>query len=353
MARIICLPTSVRSIALCLGLVLLTVTPALNASTSDSEIEALKADLQKSPEDVKSREALAIKLAESNRFAEIIPVLDPYSHQIQVSALHLLGKAYDSKKDFTNALRIYRIIADKDPENYWAHFQLGHAYLNTKNSSEAVKSFRKAIQLKPKHRESYEAIFKVFENNNNNYESRNIVRDMIQKFGNNSQWLNALCRLYAVDGFLEEAVRSCKDAIRKSPQYADNHVYLAMSYKDRGDEKMASAILVKASDQFKQSEFTQFTAGRYYSEQKNFPVAARYFSQAVKADPKQARSQLGLAEALFETGQHEQALSGYVEACRLDSQNRPHLMAAAFKLRSLGKDKLSRQYEGQAYKCAR
>jgi tetratricopeptide (TPR) repeat protein len=187
--------------------------------------------------------------------------------------------------------------------------------------------------------------------NDNRYEARTVINDMTRKFGKRPELYNELCRLYSIDGFIEQALQTCHQAIQLSPQNAKNFVYMANSYKDQKEPEKAGKLLSNAAKRFPKSEFLQVAAGDFYQGQKNHPVAARYYEKAVALNPKMAEAQIGLARSLTETGRFKEAYPHFFAACRADSQTLPEFQEALVKVRQSGNSDLESQFSRGIYSC--
>lgn len=324
---------------------------ASDGAKAHSNIERLEKSLEQAPDNIKVREALAEIHYQAEHSQKVIDLLNPYTEQASPKALLSLAGAFNQKKDHKNEVRILRFILDSDPNNYKTHFILAHAHLNNEDEEAAIDEFRQAIRLNEKFMPAYEAILNIFIKTDNRYEARIIINDMLNHFNNRPTLLNDLCRLYALDGFLSQAENACMKAIKRSPDFPDNFVYLGQTYKYADQDEKAARVLVAAAKRFPQSELSQYAAGQYYFEQKNYPVSERYFSRAVKIDKKQTRSQLGLAKAAFENEHWQVSYDSFVKACKQDSTTNSEFLSAGAKLRQKGNRSWSQKFLSSAYSC--
>lgn len=339
---------------------LLVNTPVCAQISTD--VQKLESELVSTPNNANKRVQLGRQYLKLKMYDKVIATLNPYTDVIPTPGFLDLASAYQEKKDYTNQVRILKLLRTQNEESPQAHFILGHALMNLssveknphqqkKIEEEAIASFRVAQRLKPKYREVYDVLLSIFLKSNNRYEARAMLNDMITAFGKQPQFYNELCRLYALDSFIEPAIENCQLAISISPKYPDNFVYLAMSYKDKKEQEKAGKTLSSAAKNFPQSEFVQRAAGQFFSNEKNYPVAAKYFQQAVIADPKSAISQLGLAVSLFENGDYKTSLNHYKLACEIDRTYADFVIESAAKLRQKGESSLSSQYSAVGYLC--
>ncbi len=349
-------PQALRPVSLLsAGLIIFSLTAlsfTVHADETAPSAAQLEALLKKSPANTKARQALARLYADEKNYDKIIKVLAAYSNEVSTDSLRLLAEAYEAKKDHLNQIRTLELYEQREPNMFRPHYLLGRAFRQNEQIDKAIENLRLAIQYAPRHRPSYDELLEIFREQKQNYESRILLNDMVREFGQKKEFLNMQCELYLKDGFLAEAQKYCKLAIKTNPRYPDNHAYLAKAYEYQQKPKAAEKVLITAARQFPDSEFVQWSIGEHYYLEKNFPIAIRYLKQAVKADPKEARSQLALALSLFENGDYKEAVDHYVTACKQDKSNvaRETFRTAASKLRQKG-NALAETYDKAMVKC--
>jgi putative intracellular protease/amidase len=64
-------------------------------------------------------------------------------------ALTLYGIDIFQKGDYSNALKVFRLIAIADPKSYGAFYNVGETFMNMGNVKESINSYKKALELKP------------------------------------------------------------------------------------------------------------------------------------------------------------------------------------------------------------
>lgn len=322
--------------------------------TVSADVSRLETALKKRPQDTVTREKLGGIYSKRKKFDDVIRVLSPYSNEISINGIQTLAEAYRQKKDFQKEVLTLSIYIEREPDKFRPNYLIGRALKDAGKTDEAVKHLRSSISMAPKHQPSFDELLKIFVETKQNYESRILLNDMIKTFGEKKGFLNQLCALYINDGFLAEARSTCQKAIKRDPRYPDNHVHLAQSFLGMENKKSSEKVFIVAARQFPKSEYVQWATGEFYYQDKNYPIAIRYLRQAVLADPKSARSNLGLAISLFETNAFKDALPYYLQACKQD-ESRVALEAfrsAAGKLRHKNSSE-SGPYESELSKCER
>ena len=66
---------------------------------------------------------------------------------------------------------------------------------------------------------------------------------------------------------------------------------------------------------------------------KSFSESYRFYGQAVKANSKSARAQIGFAKSAFELQKHGEAIDAFVKACKLDRKTTLDFRQAAATLK--------------------
>ncbi|MEK6554553.1 MAG: tetratricopeptide repeat protein, partial [Bdellovibrionota bacterium] len=241
----------------------------------------------------------------------------------------------------------------KEPQRFRPYFLLGEAYRKNKQTTEAVENYRKAIGFAPQHLPSYKGILTIAMDSKDQYESRTILAQMIVAFGPKPEFINTQCQLMSEGGFLAEAEKTCRSAISKSRNTPENHIYLAQSLDNQDRKQAAENVYRNAARQFGKSEFVQFATGEYYFYQKNYATAVRYLTKAVKIKSDSARSQLALAQSLYESNDLKKALVHFEQACKLDKTKVAYneMRAAAAKLFKAGKTDMASEYDKKSAIC--
>lgn len=263
----------------------------------------------------------ALDLMKQEKYEEVISLLKSQADNLDSPSLLILAKAYNKTHDYLNEFRVLSNLVTVDEKNYAAHTAIGFYHIRNKDLKKAGESFRQALGIKKDYRPAYDGLIDVYTQRNNNYELRQIYTDMLNVFGQKSEIISQLCKLHSKENLFETAIEFCNKGIRLQPSNPSNHVYLALVLHSKGDKKQATKILKRAADKFKLSDLAQLSYAEILFKDSNFAVAEKYYSAAMKANPKSPDAARGAAANFIELKKYEEALATFKIACSLDPHN--------------------------------
>jgi cytochrome c-type biogenesis protein CcmH/NrfG len=319
-------------------------SPPRKPSSLD-EIQLDEAPVQKhnapvSPQISEVPDAIRLLLAAADMhekdkdFAAVISTLHPKIDLLPRSGLLQLGRAYAKQKETVNEIHAIELVTAKNPKDYVALVELGTAYLEVKRYDDAATAFSSAREINGKYRPAYEGAWALLEATQDTAEARTLVSDIIKIFGPDAKSTAALCRMFSGEGFIpERSETACRSAIKFDPKNPENYVYLTMSLRDTDQKESATQAIGDAAKRFPASEHVQTLAGDLKAGEKSFGDSYRYFGQAVKADPKSLKAQLGLAKSAFELQKHGEAIDAFAAACKIDRRSVLEFRQAATTLK--------------------
>jgi len=343
-------------------LFIFTLCGLISLNAQGTPPSPLEQQLAKTPTSMRIRIQLADQYTKQNQFDKVIEILNSYTDQLDAGGFLLLASAYSKRKEFREEVRVLNILATKEDSNYRWQMLLGQAYLklaptvtdieaNRDAMTKGIQALRQVLKINPRFKPAFDLLLTTFLQQKSNGEARELLIEGIDKFGRRPELFRELCRLDANDGFLDDALQNCRDSIKLSPNFPDHYVYLVQVLHDQKDDAQAERQIVGAAKRFPRSEFVQWAAGTLFLRKKNFPVAARYFETALKADPKVTRSHAGLATSLFESGREEEALPHFIAACKVDGNSTHEFLTAGTKLKHKGNTRLGEKFMHGANTC--
>jgi tetratricopeptide (TPR) repeat protein len=304
----------------------------------------------------------AEKLYDDGQYQSAVETLSKDAEKLSEKGYLILAASYSELKEYDNELRILNNLAAKDEKNYrWtmliaqSHLKKSRAAkdeaLKKTEETSAIQNFRTTIKHNPKFKPAYDQLLEIFDEKKETHEAIEVLMQGLKQFGDLPQWLSQLCQMQANDGFLSQAESTCERAIRRSPKYPDNYVFLSQSLLDQNEPNKAEKVARLSGARFPDSEFAQWGAGKVYLILKNYEAAQKFFGNAIHNNAKSMRAHLGMAEALFQSGDRSHALGHYQKACELGAKNSEDIHVLAAETRMKGDEGLSAKYRNLAENC--
>lgn len=297
------------------------------------------------------REEAARQAFRSRKYDRVIELLHGHAIDISKPSRLMLAESLHKQKRFEDEVRVLELNLKDDAEDYLTLARMGQAYVELKKNDDAIQSFRQAIKKNKKYLPAYEDLLFLFETNNNLYEARLVLKDMATVFGSRKEYKNKMCRIDTLDGYVDNGIKICLEAIYSDPDYPDSYVYLANNYRDSGKQTKAQQVYTDAAKRFPNSELVQSAAGRFFVERENYHAAYKYFRQGAKADRKSVRALVGQAQSALEIGEYKTSLDAFIAACALDKSIAPEFRQAATQLRVKQNYKWSGDFETKSNLC--
>lgn len=323
------------------------------AETADEKIERLKKEIRSSPKNSRLIVDLADELYKKEEYEKVTLLMWKHVDRIDRRGLLLLARSHEKRKEPAEMIRSLNVLLGKGDKDYEAFNLMGNAYILQRKTKDAMESYKRSIEINSKYEPAYDGLISLYEKRDtpNLYELRILLQDMVQNIGPRPQYLRKLCEINTRDGTFEPAVQSCKEAIQKEPGVADAYVYLGLSYKALGEDKLAINTLKKVAKDFPKSELAQYHYGALLEGQKNYIDAMKVFKVGTEADAQAGRSWLGLATTSFELRKYEISLMAYKNACKFDKKNAVAFRRATTVLRNAKNNKWIDQFENASDNC--
>jgi tetratricopeptide (TPR) repeat protein len=189
-------------------------------------------------------------------------------------------------REYATELAIWRDTVSKRPENWRAHYNLGHALSSERRSAEAIEQYRKTLELDP----------------------------------NYARALQNLGAELALQGKLDEAIPMIERAIASDPDYAEAHFNLAMALAAKGQVDAAIRHYRAATRIKPRYAEAHNNLGKLYLLEGNRQAARAELEEAIRINPDFTKSHTALASLLFQEGDLEGAASHARRAIQLDPQ---------------------------------
>ena len=339
----------------------------ISSGSSNSQPSSLPFDFSKFREtlNILSREEV---FSEKYRIAAR-ELEESYYHNASFETLELLADTYHEKKDEKNRKKILERMTLEHPDNPKGYYLVGLFYKSvyeqktqvqkercrvTHDSGErdilkSIEWLSLAMKKDPKYEPAYRAVLPLLRETEekgislksapgnpkeekkqagkkggkkpekgrkfagpSEMETLNLIKDMVRYFGKPEDYVG-LCEVYYKSDFVEQTLKACKIAIKKSPSDPKSFIYYALA----GEKEKTSSLLSSAGKKFPQSEWAQFQIGQWFLNN-NSDLAGKYMAAVVTLNPQQDSAHYHLAELLFESKKFEESYESFKTACLLN-----------------------------------
>ncbi|MBF0382208.1 MAG: tetratricopeptide repeat protein [Magnetococcales bacterium] len=286
---------------------------------------ARKADRQNPPEPIVNIDAQAIfqqaiQSHNANRLDDAIPLYRKYL-QLQPEnqfAHSNLGVALQSTGELEGAISCYQKAIAINPEYADVHNNLAVAFLEQKRLDEASQSLQKAILLKPDYIDAYNNFGNTLKEQGKLEEAITAYQKVISLNPNYAEAYSNLGNIYKEQLKLDEAVANYKKAISYSPNLAEAYCNLGIALYaqrklDEAYENLQKALLLKPN-------FAEviMNIGTIQKEHNNLDMAVISYKKAISCDANLAEAHNNLGTTLYEQGKLDEAITSFKQAITIN-----------------------------------
>lgn len=229
----------------------------------------------------------------------------------------------------------YRNASRLAPSDYRWHHLLGRVRESMGRLKEAADSYRAALKLSPESTPTLVHLGNVSLQLNDTEQASQAFSAALLINPDEAAVQQGLGDVKLAEGGFEEAGKHFERALQLAPGANRLHYSLGMVYRALGDLDKARSHLeqrgtarVRAKDPLVdelqgllQGERVHLLRGRLAFSAGQFDEAARYFGEAVKANPKSAGARVNLGTALGRLGDNAGAIRQFQAALDIDGQN--------------------------------
>lgn len=315
------------------------------SSALSADVNFRKRELEKNPMNAEARAQLAVALERKKDYQGMVDLLADYKDKIGRSGLILLARAYgklDRQVEEITTLELANARYAKDA-NLQTLFAGATARIG--RHEQAIEMYYKAKEYNPKYIPAYDGLIAELIKTESRQEARDLLSDMMKKFGAKPRWVSELCNLYVLDAFHEKSVETCTRAMKVDPSNPMNAVHLGRAYTEQGNPDKAKSVLIKTAMKIRKSEPVQSALGAYFMEKKNYIDAFRWYKAGVKNDPKSYNAQLGLAQAALELQKMEESLAAFISACKINRTASREFQSGLIRIRNRNDSKWKIRFE--------
>jgi tetratricopeptide (TPR) repeat protein len=160
--------------------------------------------------------------------------------------LNLLGVLRESAGDHKEAADLLARLAELEPDNADAHYNLGSVFGALDRTAEAIESYRCAIALKPDHAKAHNNLGSALRTFGKLDEAEAMCRRAVALDPASASALVNLGSVLATGDRLEEAEATFQDAVAREPTLAEGHLNLGLVLHNQGRPQEALAHYQRA-----------------------------------------------------------------------------------------------------------
>ena len=202
------------------------------------------------------------------------------------------------------ALETFKQVTTTAPNFPDAHYHLGLVYYQKAQFREAVAAFKQTLKFLPRDVEALVNLGLAYYRAEEVTQAVNAYRTALEIQPHNVEALNNLGLAYQELGQVEEAIAAYQEALRLRPDLPEVQANLATAGElQRGTYSLAAYRHYRTGMQLKRAGQTE--------------AAVAAWKQAIAESPRYRLAHLQLAEAYFEGGTYERAISAYLAALEL------------------------------------
>ncbi|MBZ5577433.1 MAG: tetratricopeptide repeat protein [Acidobacteriia bacterium] len=253
----------------------------------------------------------AILLLQQKSPADALPLLQAALAQkpAEFRPRFYLAEAQLATGAFAPAEHSYRAALELDARSAPAQLGLAHALAQQGKLADAAPYFRRAAELDPNYRDALLELAALYEENKQPADAIEIYR----QFPDDPAAAERLGLLLLDSREYADAVPRLEAAYAQSPTPA-NRAALAAAYVFNQQGAKALPLLDKAVADDPANSALRLMYARALRDLRQFPAAARQFSEAAKLKPGDAQTWNDLGSALYMADDYPQALAAFDRA---------------------------------------
>jgi tetratricopeptide (TPR) repeat protein len=235
-----------------------------------------------------------------------------YGHLLQErgnrpGSLAALGKAVASLRE---TIRL-------QPDDTYAHTNLGLALSAQGKPAEAIAAYREAIRLRPDHAKAHNNLGITLAAQGKQAEAIAEYRTALHLQPDLTAAHNNLGLALKAQGKVAEAIAEYREAIRLQPDHALAHTNLGLALSAQGKQAEAIAECREAIRLRPDHAKAHVNLGALLCQVRDYPAAESEFREAIRLKPDFAEAHCNLGITLAAQGKQAEAIVAYREAIRL------------------------------------
>lgn len=246
-----------------------------------------------------------------------------------------LARTLEEGGNFLSAIDEYKKAIQADPKSAGLYIELSNAYLRHRQLRNAIQEAENAIRVSPDSIEAHRLLGSIYyniirsedrsEDANRTPASSEYLKKAIQEYEticrldvNDTNSFVVLSLLYRYDGQTDKAIQSAKQLLARAPSSEAGLTTLAQLYSEQGNTQEAINVFKKALELNPNSPRILEQMAIAYDQMKDYKSAIQVYRQAMALDEDSIELRKGLAQALFDDNQDEEAEKEFLKILEAD-----------------------------------
>ena len=258
---------------------------------------------------------------------------------------------YQEEGKFEQALEVYRLLIQRQPQDPELYFSAGLAYAESHELDEAVSLLKHAILLKPDFTEVYYNLGVIYDMMGNEPNAEECYRKIL--FDNPLFWkaqLN-LGVLFGKQGKSVQAIACYQNVIEKSPSRVEATYNIGVEYEHQSDYEAAMEYYQKAIQINHKFGPAYAAVGALFEKRNNYPRAEEWSRKALKYNPALFRAHLTMGKVQKANGNFISALKLFEQALAIEPGNKETIYELGYCCEKLKKYDEAFHFFKQANSC--
>lgn len=249
-------------------------------------------------------------------------IRDQFLHngQLDPDLLVALGASFAGSGEPDQAVQLFKLAAERDPDSFQAPFNLGLALLNLKRPAEAVSPLQASVRLAPASKEANAALALAYVLQDNYKDALGPLEAAREADPRDRKTAGLLSVAYYRSGTPAKAIPILRESLKAVPD--DAKIYFLLIDCLNATEKQQEALEVanQALERFPELPQAWLGKAQQMARLGQYHEAAPLFAKAAELAPDRVEPLLGLAEAQQKDGAYEVSLTTYQRAMQKDDQ---------------------------------
>ncbi|MDD5287187.1 MAG: tetratricopeptide repeat protein [Desulfuromonadaceae bacterium] len=278
-------------------------------SGSDKEIEALKIDVKKRPDNVSSYEKLGNAYRAAGKDTEAIEAYREAAHLNSMNSdiyLHL-GALYEKHSQADEAVVAYKRAIKVNPDNFDARLKLGDIRFSRGFFQEAVEQYSEFLRLRPESPDIHLKLARIFAKSKETNLAIESYRHVLRYSPDDADANREIAALYRAKGQNDKAIEHYKKVLSQHKNDAETRAALVSIYVKNKQYDEITLLLKEAVELNPDDPNNHYKLGLIYDFKKDYDNAMASYKKAIEIKPDNARSLNALGRLYMKTGRLSEA----------------------------------------------